>query len=323
MLDISKFYVLTVISNPVRYKSRWRLYKEFANHIAEVGGTLITVEQTFGDREFQITERDNPHHLQVRTEHELWHKENMINLGVQYLSQVDPDWKYVAWIDADVSFQRKDIILETAQQLQHYYVVQMFGHVVDMGPNLEFIQQHAGFVWMYHQNRCFPPQKAGEGGYYADAPSHAFWHPGYAWAANREFFNRIQLFDKAILGAGDHHMALSLIGQGYRSMPNGISPAYRKAVLDWEKEATYAFKRDVGYVPGLLTHHWHGKKRNRNYIGRWQIITQNTFDPVADLGRDAFGLYKLNLCHGERSIRLRDDIRMYFRSRNEDSIDIQ
>lgn len=320
MLDISKFYVIAVVSNPIRYQSRWRLLKEFEHHVMQRGGQLMVVEQAFGQREFQVTSSNNPMHVQVRTDHELWYKENLINIGVVRLTQIDPKWEYVAWVDADVHFQRTDIFKETAHQLQHYDIVQMFSHVVDTGPEQEFIQTNSGFAYMYHQNLCHSPQKAGEGGYYASKGT-TFWHPGYAWAARRRFFDRIQLMDQAILGAGDHHMALGLIGQASRSLPGECSPGYRKMVMGWEKQATFAFRRNVGFVPGLITHKWHGSKSNRKYVERWKIITRNQFDPAIDLIRDSYGLWRLNMCYGERSIRLRDDIRIYFRQRNEDSID--
>ena len=322
MLDISKFYVIAVCSNPVRYQTRWDLFKKFEQHVAELGGKLVIVEQAFGHREFQLTHSHNPHHIQLRTDHELWHKENMINIGVNRLTAIDPNWEYVAWIDGDISFQRKDVFKETAQQLQHYDIVQMFSHVVDTGPQHEYIQQNSGFVYMYHQNLCYAPQTNGHGGYYA-APTHGqtFWHPGYAWAARRRFFDKIQLLDQAVLGAGDHHMALALIGQAARSLPGQCSPAYKEMVLAWEKQAGHAFQRNIGYVPGLINHYWHGSKSNRKYIERWKIITKNQFNPWTDLVKDSYGLYRLNMCHGERSIRLRDDIRLYFRQRNEDSID--
>lgn len=319
MIDISKFYVIAVCSNPVRYQTRWKLFKQFEQHMATLGAKLLIVEQAYGARQFQLTSPNNDLHVQIRTDHELWHKENMINIGLHRLTLLDPSWEYVAWIDGDLTFQRPDIIEETCHQLQHYDIVQMFSHVVDMGPNMEFVNQNASFAYMYHLNQCHPPQDVGHGGYY-QPKGRAFWHPGYAWAARRRFFDRIQLFDKGILGAGDHHMALSLIGHGHKSLPGNTSDAYKKAVLDWEKQALYAIKKNVGYVPGLITHHWHGSKRNRRYVERWDIITKHKFDPVSDLIKDSYGLYRLNMCHGERSIRLRDEIRRYFRQRHEDDI---
>lgn len=358
MLDLSQFYVISVVSNPIRYNRRWQLFKEFKDHMKDCGAQLLVVEQAFGRREPQIntdwehkdddttkiidnTKSDgggftfnpegpvdfnpgtrlshNPFHLTLRTNAELWHKENMINIGIAHLTKIRPKWKYVAWVDGDIIFQRRDIILETAQQLQHYDIVQMFSHVVDMGPQYQPIKQYNGFVWSYHNNQFYPPIGPGNGGYYAY--DSGFWHPGYAWAATRSAMEKITLYDKGVLGAGDHHMALCLIGQGQKSLPKDISKGYRDSVMTWQDIVNSELKRNIGYVPGLITHNWHGNKKNRKYVERWKIITDTNFDPTKDLIRDNQGLYKLNMAYGDRSIRLRDLIRQYFRSRNEDSID--
>ena len=321
MICTKKFYAISVLSNPIRYSTRWRLYKQFQQHMKDLNVKLITVEQAFGRRDFQVTERDDPMHVQVRSDQEVWHKENMVNIAIGYLTQIDPDWQYVAWIDGDIHFNRHDIITETAHQLQHFDIVQMFSHVVDLGPEQEPIQQHNGFMWSYIKNGTLPPIGPGNGGYYG-AHKTAFWHPGYAWAARREAIEKLPLLDTAILGAADHHMALSLIGQGWRSIPGGVTKEYRESILNWENMARKLY-RNVGYVPGLITHHWHGKKKNRKYIERWKILVDNKFNPYTDITRDAQGLWRLNEHHNERYMRLRDDMRAYFRSRNEDGIDYE
>ena len=57
-------------------------------------------------------------------------------------------------------------------------------------------------------------------------------------------------------------------------------------------------------------------------MDRWKILTENQFNPNTDIKRDWQGLFQLE-DHGDmRSIKLRDDIRKYFRARNEDSIDL-
>lgn len=323
MVSTDKFYVISVCSNPVRYSRRWQLFQQFQRHMKDVGAKLLTIEMAYGKRFPQIIEPgeelfDYPMKMLYRSEEELWHKENLINLGIQYLTQIDPQWEYVAWIDGDVHFQRHDIIEETAHQLQHYDIVQMFSHAIDMDPELQPIRIHNGFVWSYFQNNYEPPIGPGHGGYYG-AHKKAFWHPGYAWAARRSALDKIQLLDKAILGAGDHHMALSLIGKGEKSVPKGISKQYRHMILEWQEQAS-CLRRNIGYVPGTLTHYWHGSKKKRKYIERWQILINNQFDPSADLSREPSGIYRLNMCHGDRSIKLRDQIRQYFRNRNEDCI---
>lgn len=319
---VKDFYVIAVVSNPVRYASRYRLFQEFQAHMADMGAKLLVVEQAFGNRPFTLTERDREDHLQFRTDCELWHKENMINLAIEYLCQWKPDWKYVAWIDADVTFQRRDIITETVQQLQHYDFVQMWSHVADLGPKGEIVKQDVSFMYQYHMNGMSPPKTAkgvpSKYGY-GTKESGYFWHPGYAWAARRSALDKVRLFDKGILGSSDHHMAMALVGKGELSVPTGLSQAYYDAVRTWEQLATINIRRNVGFVPGTITHGWHGPKTKRKYTERWDVLRKSQFDPHRDLVRDAQGLYRLNDFMDERSIRLRDDIRLYFRDRDEDS----
>jgi hypothetical protein len=307
--DLDHFWVVAVISNPVRYRSRYELFKQFKAHMDRAGVNLMIVEVALGNRTFEVTEAGNPHHLQLRTHDELWHKENMINLGIQRLPA---DWKYVAWVDADIEFVRPDWARETVEQLQHYHVVQMFQTAIDLGPQGEAFQTHQGFMFNYHSGL---PLKHG-GGYY----NYPHWHPGYCWAARREAIDALGgLYDTAILGAGDHHMAWALLGKGTEFLPPGISDGYRESLAIWEKRAMRVIDRNVGYVPGTILHHWHGKKRDRRYRERWGILKQHNFDPEFDLKRDWQGLLQFS----DEGGRLRNDIRAYFRSRNEDSIDLE
>jgi len=317
-MDTSKFWVIAVISNPVRFKTRYNLYRNFEKHVKNSGANLLTVETQQGDRPFQVTEANNPLHLQLRTYDELWIKERMINLGVQRLPA---DWEYVAWIDADIEFVRKDWVVETVHQLQHYHVVQMFQECTDLGPNFEPIQNHKGFAYMYHKNYFHGPQGSGNGGYYQ--PYKDFWHCGYAWAMRREAWDYVGgLFDTAILGAGDHHMSLAMIGKAEKSVPKNIGKKYLNELMIWQQRAEVFIKRDMGFVNGMILHYFHGKKKDRKYVERWEIITKNNFDPDDDLKVDWQGLWQLEVnCPRQR--RIRDEIRAYFRQRNEDSIDLE
>lgn len=295
-------YVVTAISNPCRYNSRYKLYESFAKMVQSSGAILITVEIAFGNRPFIVTKEDNPHHIQLRTNQEIWHKENMLNIGI---SKLPKDWQYVAWIDADVSFARPDWVLETIQQLQHYKIVQMFSSAFDLGPNFEPFQKHKGFVFSYLENL-------------APSKDYSNWHPGFAWAATRDAINDLGgLLDTAILGAADRHMAHALleINQGLHKT---LTDNYKNNIDRWQQRCNKHIKKNVGYVSGILFHYWHGKKKDRRYGERWSILTSNRFDPEIDLKRDWQGLWQLT----ERNLKLRDDIMKYFRARNEDSIDL-
>jgi hypothetical protein len=316
----SPLYIVTAISNPVRFQSRYRLYHDFAKRVKDAGATLVTVELAFGDRPFAITDRGNPYHLQLRTTYELWHKENLLNLGINRLSQLHPDWEYVAWIDADVEFARADWVHETIQQLQHHQVVQMFSHALDLGPNYEPLLTHKGFCYTYLN---YPNFKDKNDDYCLEG------HPGYAWAARREAIDNLGgLLDVAILGAADKHMALALLGYVDRSISDKakahhkhkpLSVPYMEEIQRWEKRALKHIRKNIGYVAGTLMHYWHGRKAKRGYIERWKILVDHEFNPHIDLKRDSQGLYQLVDTGDERSLKLRDGIRKYFRSRDEDS----
>jgi hypothetical protein len=125
------------------------------------------------------------------------------------------------------------------------------------------------------------------------------------------------------MGAADNHMAYGLINEIHRTIPNGVHPDYRKKLMEWQYRAEKFIRRNVGYVEGLVLHHWHGSKKNRRYFDRWKILVENQFNPSADLKRDAQGLYQL-VDHGDiRSIRLRDQAREYFAERDEDSTSVE
>lgn len=310
-------HVVAVISNPIRFQSRYRLYRQFEKHMKDSGVNLVTVEVQQGDRPFEVTEACNPNHLQMRTFDELWIKENMINLGI---ARLPSNWEYVAWVDADVMFTRPDWAAETVHQLQHYMVVQMFESCVDLGPSEEPLQIHKSFMSEYIKNGCRHP--VGPGHYGSYSPVKNFWHPGFAWAARREAIDAIGgVIDFAILGSGDHHMATALIGCVQRSVPHWIGEKYQNELLIWQERCEQYIKRDVGFVSGTIMHKWHGKKKDRKYVARWQILKDHNYDPDDDLKRDWQGLLQLEVLT-PRQRKLRDDIRAYFRNRSEDSIDL-
>lgn len=312
-----KLYVITVISNPARFRVRYDLYRKFAKHMHDSGAVLYTVEAAFGEREFEITDKRNAHHIQLRTKSELWHKENMINIGI---SRLPSDWKYVAWIDADVHFLHPDWVQETIHALQHYDVVQVWSEAHDLNPQLHSFRSYKSFCACYLESINQPFDKEWNNGISADNyASKPYWHSGYGWGSTRIAIDHLAgLIDFAILGSADHHMALGLIGDMDRSMPGVIGKGhYYQMLKEWEARAERYIRRNIGVVPGTILHYWHGKKSTRRYNDRWKILMRDDFDPDLDLKKDSQGLYQLT----DRNRKLRDDLRFYFRQRDEDSID--
>lgn len=314
--DLVKRYldVITVVFNPQRYRVRWKHYKDFENYVLSNNeARLTTIEASFGERTEVLEEQVSDKHkiIHVQTPHEIWIKENLINLAIQRLPI---DWRYVAWVDCDVQFVRPDWVGETLHQLQHYDIVQMFSLAMDVDPDFVPFLCSTGFVhdWIngVPEHNCYD-------GKWRKPNS---WHTGYAWAARRQAIRDLGgLIDWGILGSSDNHMARCLVGQWHKSVNSKVHPEYKDMLKVWQERAEKYIKRNIGYVDGTLIHHFHGAKVHRRYKDRWKILVGNQFRPSRDLKRDWHGVYQLT----DRSRELKREIQEYFRQRNEDDINMQ
>jgi hypothetical protein len=214
--------------------------------------------------------------------------------------------------------------------------VQPWSHSIDLGPNGEIIENEWGnpvdksfcSAWVDGDfKRVGKGEGKGEG--YGKALAEGYGegsgegqlraprsHYGYAWAMRREAFDAIGgLIDWLVTGSADYHMALSFAGLPY---PSDGSPGYVRRLKVFSDACGRHIRQNIGYVPGTIMHGWHGRKKQRGYISRFDVIRQSKFDPDFDLRYDWQGIPVLT----GGNIVLRDGLRRYFRSRNEDSIDI-
>ena len=120
------------------------------------------------------------------------------------------------------------------------------------------------------------------------------------------------IYDKAILGSGDNIMSYSFIGKVEKAIHISNTDSYIKSVKDFEKNVK---NLRIGYVPGVILHHYHGSKKNRGYNDRWKILVDHKYDPYLHVTYDKDGiLIPSNECPPE----LLCDILSYFNNRNED-----
>lgn len=297
-----KLHVVICISNPCLYARRYILIKEFMQRIEleEHDVVLYVVEYAYKNQRFIITNPKNPHHLQIRTEAPLWHKENMINVGIRKL--LPPNWKAVAWIDSDIEFENVTWAKDTLKILNGTKdIVQLFSHCVDMNQRGETMNVFTSFGHQYIKGVPYSKQLV------------RFWHPGYAWACTRKAYEKMGgLFDKSILGSGDNIMALSIIQKGLNAINVESTEDYKDAVCAFQ-DRVKTFR--LGYVPGVIRHYYHGSKKNRRYHDRWQVLLQHKFSPLLHIQYTTDGiLIPSDQCPKE----LLDDIMIYFQDRNED-----
>jgi hypothetical protein len=306
-MHADRLHVVAARSNPKRFNNPDTIYKDWVEHMLDSGVNLTVVEEQYGERPF-VASLPHVNHIGVRGHTMLWTKENLLNIGIARLPH---DWNYVATIDSDTFFRRKDWAAETVHALQLYDVVQPWRDCYNLGPNGEHVQLHRSFASMWHERQ---PIMQGPGAK-TEYPV-AFAHPGYAWAYKRSTVDYMGgLLDTCVLGAADHHMALAFIGRVKDSIHQGTTEGYKRPLYQFQERVMHHIRGNMGYLPGTIEHQWHGKARDRKYIDRWDILVKHAFDPYTDLKRNSWGVLELV---GNKP-ELRHDIDRYFESRNEDS----
>jgi hypothetical protein len=329
-------HVAVMYSNTRRWKTRTNLFQTFRREFGQMPNVrLYVVEVAYGARPFEVTSSSNPDDLQLRTQDELWHKENALNLMIARFS---PDWKYGAWVDGDFSFTRHDVALETIHQLQHHQWVQMYSTYCDLTHDHKPLRIMKSFGYRFatgeltnndlqriaggKQEVVYDPLMGMQG------PSNKLGRgvgtTGAAWAFRRDSFDACGgLLDTCVLGSGDWHMAFGLAGrpdvhpQVDEMKKCGLR--YVESIKTWQNRAATIVKQNIGAVDCHAIHHFHGSKVLRKYGERWKILRDTDFNPYTDLYKDSQGLYQLT----KDKIELRDSIRRYFQERNEDDISLR
>jgi hypothetical protein len=296
-----KLHVVTVISNPCQFARRYILAREFIARMAQEQNIILyVVELAYNNQDFHLTDKKNKRHLQLRGEIPLWHKENMINIGIKKL--LPANWKAVAWIDADIEIESTTWASDALKVLNGCRdVVQLFSHAIDMDKRENAMSIFPSFGFQYSKGSAY----GGTG--------INMWHPGFAWACTRKAYDKMGgLYEKSILGAGDHNMSFSFLGKGVTSINVDTTDDYKESVEEFNSNAKML---RLGYVPGLLRHHFHGSKKNRKYSERWAILVDNQYMPSLHVTKNKDGLL---IPSKDCPQKMLDEILTYFKERNED-----
>lgn len=314
-MNPADLHVVSVFFNFNRRANPVANFRRFRQHMADLGVTLHVAELVNGDLPFEVTSPLDPHDLQLRSPDEFFIKENLADIALRHVVQTYPGAKYLALVDGDVEFFNRDVAAQTIVALNRFDVAQMWAMACDLGPDghpmvfpgPDGAQVSRSFGYCY-VNRAAPTNVTKRYGYE--------WHPGYAWAFRREAWERCGgLYEHCIVGSADLHMAWAWVGKIGWGVDPAASPAFQADVRAWCERAAQVVGGNLGYVDGLVHHHWHGRKTDRRYVSRWAALIDNGFDPALDLTRDVHGLLHLS----GRNPKLRDDLRAYMRGRNEDA----
>ncbi len=326
----SDLHVVAVFNNNRLWRNRLRLLYRFVDHMLASGVTLTLVEHVIGERPFAY-EEGHPqlkhftyHKIRGDSNHECWLKEGLQKYGI---SRLPEGVKYIALIDADVFFTRADWAVMTLDMLQCHRVGQPWSYSVDLGPDENPLPDENGRLmdrsfckaWMDGDVRCVSED------YGLGQPS-AEWmlkndvkdwrqHYGYAWSFRADVLSSIGgLPEWLVLGSADYISSMAFAGKLNMSKEYD-SPGAQRRLRRYAELCDQYVKQDIGVVPGVLHHGFHGSKKKRFYLTRKDICRESNFDPDVDIGYDRYGLPTLI---SDNRI-LRDGLRRLSIARDEDS----
>jgi len=269
---VDRIAVVTCHFNPCGYRLPRENYRRFSAGMAAVGARLHTVELAFDDDPFDLADA----WLLVRGQrdrHLLWQKERLLNLAIQSLPA---DVDAICWIDADILFRDPHWLRRAAVALGDAHVAQLFGLCQALDAAGDVAWEHRSSGWAYQHRR-------------QDHNQSLKSHSGFAWVGRADWLRRHGLYDRHITGGGDLFMmpAFTACDMPHR---DATGDAWREDYLRWARPVYADVRGRFGYVPGKVTHLYHGTRQNRRYVERWTKLRDFGFDPTRHVRVDETGL---------------------------------
>lgn len=270
-----KLYIVSCVFSPFGKDIRTKLAQEFIHHIEELKEKghpveICVVELLYPNQHSLVELKEKKNHLQIQYEHDIYifNKENLINVGVENL--LPNDWKWMAWIDADIEFLDEYWVEKTIQLFKDKKldIIQLFSICRFLNEKKVPSQYFYSSIHILHNTKLLEKKK--------------YRHPGFAWACSREAYNTMGgLFEYAIVGGGDMIMEccftnrIHLLEKKYSTLDN-----FYKKIQNFHNKVK-EFK--LGYINVIIQHYYHGERKNRQYVDRNQILIHNQFDPDEDV----------------------------------------
>jgi len=286
----SEAIIISCYFNPQNNPYRLEAFNAFYDSIKHLNHQII--ECVIGDSKPQLTVNNNI--TRVHTQNLLWHKESLLN---KLIKDLDPKYKYVFWVDADVIFTNKNWLVDSVNELRFTNIIQPFEYCI----HLEKDEQPFDFPVGHFRNMTSNPVlkhsrmwRSFCANYVTDrlaADSEVYdvhGHVGFAWGARREVLYLCPLYDRALVGGADHIMAHAAAGQiAHKCITKSFTDDI-EAINQWSKKFYSIVGGSIDYVKGDLFHMWHGDLKTRQYLKRVQEFTGPSKNIVA---RDSNGLH--------------------------------
>ncbi len=295
-------WAITCLFNPAGFRSRVESFRTFRENL---GLPLLAVELAW-DEPFSLREGDADILVQLRGGAKLWQKERLLNVAIKNLPSACTK---VVWLDADLLFRELNWTEMVQERLEEVPMVQAFAMVRYLNPDGS-------------TDRTRPSV----GSILAGSKPDAGWlessmdrsegspSPGHAWAARREFLEEVEFYDGCVIGGGDTATLCAFTGEFESLMRmHEMGPSQADRYLKWGRPLEGIV--DIGCIPGVIDHLWHGSMEDRNGRERHSGISSRGFNPYSDLEIGANGAWHWKSDNTD----LQSYLQNYFKRRNEDS----
>lgn len=282
--DTDDYVIISVYFNPQDSEYRRKAFKQYYDSIKHLNHKII--ECVIGDSKSDLSvyaKKDKDIEI-IRADSLLWHKESLINYAVKKL---DPKYKYVFWIDADVTFKNLSWVVLAINELKTHNIIQLFSVCYHLDKDQKPEDCHKNNkAWLSFCTNWKLKSKFAKSEIY-----DLHGHVGFAWGATREVLDAVPLYDKCLVGGADHIVAHAASGQF--NFPC-ITKAFKEELKEidaWQRKFYEVVQGKIGYVSGILYHTWHGDITKRQYLKRIKDFDGIQKDITT---KDENGLYVAN-----------------------------
>jgi hypothetical protein len=286
-------------------------YKKLAQNLLLTYQTLVRadipvflVEHCFKDQ-VPLFKENGTTIFNTKSDSYMFYKENLINW---IMPKIPEQYTKFYIMDCDLLFENESWYDDVSALLDTHDVVQPFKEAIWLDSDLKTIDlKRDSFAYIHSINHI---------------PNLSNHHPGFAWAARRDFIQPIGIFDLNILGAGDTIFCRSCLQIDSNNIEN-LWMKYANWCIPYYEDYYLNFKNvRTTYYSQNIYHLWHGSSINRAYNTRYQdfnIICSKygiqTKDALFEL--NSYSLYEYNSEYREEFNNI---LLKYFKSRKEDGI---
>lgn len=238
--------------NPARWETTPRLLYETCESVIEAGISPLVLQVTVPGQS-PAAVPDGVRSVYFESGSVLFLKENLWNIACRMTTTPK-----VLFLDGDVLFTRRDLFDAVSESLDEKDVIQPYAIAtwLDRDGKIELVRE--------------PSIQAIERG---EQPLLGRYHPGFAWAMTREFFDRCGgFYERHPMGGGDAAFVFAMT-PGVPKLPKSDSHAFAETQsYKSYREKMLSLKPAVGYIAGTVYHKWHGTRENRKYEERYKYM---------------------------------------------------